>query len=85
MQKVVKTLVDPDTGNTYKVVNTLPQDQSGNVQIVEKIDPVTGKTIQEVVNIVLDENGQPMEVPVELPKGINILLFSRKWLTFDIR
>lgn len=75
IQKVVKSVVDPDTGNVYKVVNTLDQDQSGNVQVVTRQDPLTGNMIQELVNIVLDENGQPMQVPVDLPKGIHLKKF----------
>lgn len=59
------------------MVNTLPQDQSGNVQVVSKEDPVTGKIIQELVNIVLDEDGQPMELPVDLPKDESEILCEK--------
>lgn len=92
-QKIVKSVVDPDSGNVYKMVTEIPEDQSGNVQVVTRQDPVTGETVQEIVTVMVDpETGETVQVPADIPMGTchftyyinsqsNIQTYSNRWST----
>ena len=68
-QKVVKTVTDPESGQTYKVVSEIPPEQ--NVHIVTKQDPITGKITQKLVQTVTDTvTGEVIQEPFETSIGI---------------
>lgn len=52
------------------MVTEIPEDQSGNVQVVTRQDPVTGETVQEIVTVMVDpETGETVQVPADIPMG----------------